>query len=108
MKQVLIVLTLITGSLLMAGCATADRTVSTKPANADLEVRIYEVFGMDCPGCHGGLEKLILRVPGVDAAEANWEQKLLTVTVASGATRDDEAVFEAIRQANFTPGERLQ
>jgi copper chaperone CopZ len=102
------VLTLITGSLFMAGCATADRAVSTEPGNTDLEVRIYEVFGMDCPGCHGGLEKLVLRVPGVDAAEANWEQKILTVTVSPVTDLDDEAVYEAIRQANFTPGERLQ
>jgi len=41
-------------------------------------------------------------------AEANWEQKKLTVTVKPGSDLDDEDVFEAIRQANFTPGECLQ
>ncbi len=101
-------LTLVVAVLLAGGCATADRTVSTEPGNTNLEVRIYEVFGMDCPGCHGGLEKLVLRVPGVESAEANWEQKRLTVTVSSGADLDDDAVYAAIREANFTPGERLQ
>ncbi|MBD3868964.1 MAG: cation transporter [Acidobacteria bacterium] len=108
MKRAISVLTLVVAILLAAGCATADRSVSTDPGSTDLEVRIYEVFGMDCPGCHGGLEKLVLRVQGVEAAQANWEQKRLTVTVSSGVELDDEAVFEAVRQANFTPGERLQ
>ena len=108
MKRSMMILMLAAGLILTAGCATADRTVSTEPVNADSEVRVYEVFGMDCPGCHGGLEKLVLRVPGVAAAEANWEQKRLTVTVSPGVELDDQAVLEAIRQANFTPGERLQ
>ena len=106
MKRALLIL--FTAALLTAGCAGSDRTVSTVPADAGGEVRAYEVFGMDCPGCHGGLEKLVLRVPGVQAAEANWEQKRLTITVSPGIELDDEAVFEAIRQANFTPGNRLQ
>jgi cation transport ATPase len=78
------------------------------PLDAGLEVRVYEVFGMNCPGCHGGLEKLVLRSPAVQAAEANWEQKKLTVTLKSGIGLDDEDVYKAIRQANLTPGERLQ
>ena len=94
--------------LTYAGCAAAGHSVDTEPPGDGLEVRIYEVFGMDCPGCHGGLEKLVLHIPAVQAAEANWEQKKLTVTVRSGADLDDEDVHEAIRQANFTPGERLR
>ena len=93
--------------LALAGCGTADRAVAETPQNGDLEVRVYEVFGMDCPGCHGALEKLVLRIPAVESAQANWEQKRLTVTVRPGADLDDEEVFEAIRQANFTPGECL-
>jgi copper chaperone CopZ len=91
-----------------SGCATADRSVTATAQDAGLEVRIYEVFGMDCPGCHGGLEKLVLRIPAVQAADANWEQKQLTVTVRSGADLDDHDVQTAIRKANLTPGERLQ
>ena len=94
--------------LACAGCAAADHSVAAQPQSAGLEVRIYEVFGMDCPGCHGGLEKLVLRIPAVQAADANWEQKTLTVTVRPGADLDDQDVHEAIRKANFTPGERLQ
>jgi copper chaperone CopZ len=90
------------------GCAATTPSTATKPQDSGLEVRVYEVFGMDCPGCHGGLEKLVLRIPAVRTAEANWEDKSLTVTVRAGADLDDDDVHEAIRQANFTPGERLR
>jgi hypothetical protein len=108
MHRCLLLITLAGLVLACAGCAAANHSVTAEPQSAGLEVRIYEVFGMDCPGCHGGLEKLVLRIPEVQAAEANWEQKKLTVTVQPEAELDDEDVHEAIRNANFTPGERLQ
>ncbi|MBW7995321.1 MAG: heavy-metal-associated domain-containing protein [Candidatus Glassbacteria bacterium] len=71
------------------------------------EVRIYEVFGMGCPACQGGLAKLVKKVEGVSEAEVNWKEQRLKVTFAEGASVDDELIFEAIRKANFTPGKRL-
>jgi hypothetical protein len=116
MLKALVTLTLLAAFLASAGCAGADRSVNATPQdidlnadrNGDLEVRVYEVFGMDCPGCHGGLEKLVLRIAAIQTAKANWEQKKLTVTVKPGSDLNDEDVYEAIRQANFTPGECLE
>ncbi len=71
------------------------------------EVRIYEVFGMDCPGCHGGLEKLIDKIPGVKSSKANWELKKLKVLLDPNAEVSDETIYDAIKQANFTVGKRL-
>jgi cation transport ATPase len=62
---------------------------------------------MDCPGCHGGLEKLVNRVPGVLESRANWEEKRLQVRLRQGTDLKDEDIFEAIKRANFTPGKRL-
>ncbi|MBW2605844.1 MAG: cation transporter [Deltaproteobacteria bacterium] len=73
-----------------------------------MEVRVYEVFGMDCPGCHGGLEKLIEQIPGVEQAEANWEKKRVAVMVRKGTKLNDEDVYDAIKRANFTPGKKVQ
>lgn len=67
----------------------------------------YEVFGMDCPGCHGGVEKLVKAVLGVEDARANYLKKEIVVTAAAGQSIDKQAVFEAIRKANFTPGKVL-
>jgi copper chaperone CopZ len=72
------------------------------------EVRVYEVLGMDCPGCHGGLEKLLEEIPAVETSRADWKEKQLTIVVKPDARLDDEDVLDAIRRANFTPGERLK
>ncbi len=94
-------------ALALTGCASrAPHRIDETQTNAD--VLIYEVFGMDCPGCHGGLEKLVARIPGVAQAAANWEAQRLTITLAPGATLEEEALQDAIRRANFTPGRRLR
>jgi copper chaperone CopZ len=85
--------------------AAADSNENTAE---NTDVRIYEVFGMNCPGCHGGLNKLVQKISAVQQSEANWEKKRLMVTVKPGAKLNDEDVYDAIRRANFTPGERLK
>lgn len=91
----------------IAGCTSKHAKVP-EMSGEGVEIRIYEVFGMDCPGCHGGLENLVLKIPAVRSAQANWKEQRLVVSVEPGATLDDEMVYDAIRRANFTPGKRLQ
>lgn len=89
-----------------AGCTTTNPNESVK-FTGDSETRIYEVFGMDCPGCHGGLEKLVKKIPAIEHAEANWQKKRLVVSVREGAELSDEDIYDAIRRANFTVGKRI-
>ncbi len=89
------------------GCDTPD-PVPVADDVGDSEIRLYEVLGMDCPGCHGGVEKLVKKIPSVQQAEANWEKKQMAVTVIPGAELDDEDIYDAIRRANFTPGKRIK
>ena len=63
---------------------------------------------MDCPGCHGGVENLVLKIPFVLSAQADWKEQRLVVFVERGSQLDDELVYDAIRRANFTPGKRIQ
>jgi len=91
-------------AMLMVSCAPTPKSNIVSSG----EIRVYEVFGMDCPGCHGGLEKLVKAVDGVVAAQASWQEKRLTVTVAEGAELSDDAIREAIARANFSSGERLK
>lgn len=76
-------------------------------AVTESERRVYEVFGMDCPGCHGGLEKLVTKIPNVLQAEANWQKKRLVVFIRPGTQLSDDDIYDAILRANFTPGKRL-
>ncbi len=89
------------------GCNTTDKGLTVESME-ESGIRVYEVFGMDCPGCHGGLEKLVKKIPDVQQAEANWVKKQLVVTVRPEAELNDEDIYDAIRRANFTPGNRIK
>lgn len=89
------------------GCGGA-KTSFDNIDESNLEMRIYEVFGMDCPGCHGGLENLINGITGVVASQANWEKQQLKIIISKNTDVKDDIVFEAIKKANFTPGKRIK
>jgi copper chaperone CopZ len=90
------------------GCASFGEHGDTQPAQESGETRVYEVFGMGCPGCHGGLEKLVMKLPAVQRAEANWKDQQLTVVVKPEHQLRDEDIHDAIKRANFTVGRRIQ
>ena len=91
-----------------SGCTTSGRNINTQVSQEGSETRVYEVFGMDCPGCHGGLEKLVRKIPAIHHVEANWMKKQLVVTVKTGEELKDEEIYDAIRRANFTVGKRIR
>ena len=91
----------------ISGCQSVDSPAD--PASlAQLESRTYEVFGMDCPGAHGGLEKLVEKLEPVQDAQADRQAKTLTVFIRPDTALDDESVHDAIKRANFAPGKRLE
>ena len=106
-NRILVMTGLLSILIMMTGCA-GKQPKAQAVIDGDQAVRIYEVFGMDCPGCHGGLENLVLKIPAVLRAQANWKEQRLVVTVKTGAILDDELVYDAIRKANFTAGKRIQ
>ena len=89
------------------GCAVTGQDIA-KESYEDSEIRIYEVFGMDCPACSGGLDKLVGKIPAVQKSEANWKDKRLMVIIQPGKQLQDEDIFDAIKRANFTPGKRIK
>jgi copper chaperone CopZ len=89
------------------GCNSPEQSITATGEDGS-EIRVYEVFGMDCPGCQGGLEKLVKKIPAVQRAEANWQKKELAVSVRPGSELDDEDIYDATRRANFTPGKRIK
>lgn len=89
------------------GCGGAGKSFSLV-AEEGTEVRIYEVFGMNCPGCHGGVVKLINKLPGVIDSQANWKKQKLAIKIHQDIELSDDEIFSAIKKANFTPGKRLE
>ena len=100
---------LVLGGILLYGMGCgSEQQKQPDLASVEAEVRIYEVFGMNCPGCHGGVEKLLNKLPAVQDSQANWQKKQVTITVRPGQQLSDDDVFDAVRRANFTPGKRLK
>ncbi len=87
------------------GCSTPTPQVNqaSPPQNAV----IYEVYGMDCPGCHGGLEKNLEKIPGVLAASANWKQQRVTLSLEDAANVSPEQITQAVENSNFTLGKKI-
>ena len=95
--------------LVFLGCGNS--TQNSELRSIDVEnsnVRVYEVFGMNCPACQSGLEKLVNKIPAVQNSQADWKDKRLTVTITPGSDFNDEDVYDAIRRSNFTPGKRIK
>ena len=106
-RKVVFLLTFVVLLACCIGCTTTEQSTTTSGADGS-EIRVYEVFGMNCPGCHGGVEKLVKKISAVQEAKADWQKKELVVTVRPGSELDDEDIYDATRRANFTPGKRLK
>ena len=90
----------------ISGCATAPEDSNSTVASGNTIT--YEVFGMDCPGCHGGLEKNLLKVPGVTEAAANWKEQRVTLLVDNADAVSEAAINQAVEESNFTLGKRTR
>jgi copper chaperone CopZ len=107
MRHVFLLLVLLALFFCGFGCNSSEQDLVIESME-ESETRVYEVFGMNCPGCHGGLEKLVKKISAVQEAEANWQKKQLVVFVRPEVELNDEDIYDAIRRANFTPGKRLK
>ena len=106
-QKVILSLTLVVSLTSGIGCSTTEQSTTAAVVDGS-EIRVYEVFGMDCPGCQGAVEKLVKKIPTVQDAKANWQKKELVVSVRPGSELDDKDIYDATRRANFTPGKRIK
>ena len=107
MKALILGLVLTWTLIYLPGCGATGLNFAQLESDGH-EIRIYEVFGMDCPGCHGGLENLVNQVQGVKTSQANWEKQQLKVALHPDVEVDDDAIWGAVKSANFTPGKRIK
>ncbi|MEE8335599.1 MAG: heavy-metal-associated domain-containing protein [Candidatus Neomarinimicrobiota bacterium] len=82
--------------------SSAVQTLTDKPTKM-----VFQIFGMDCPGCHGGVEKLLKKINGIKTAKANYLKQEVLLVLEPGSKLDEKAVREAIEAANFTMGKRI-
>lgn len=108
MKNRLVILSTFSILLIVYLSCSGSSGSSTIGTDSKYDTQIYEVFGMDCPGCQTALNKVIRKIDGVIDSEASWVEKRLVIMLKPGSKLNEEDVFKAIRTANFTPGKRLK
>lgn len=62
----------------------------------------YTIYGMDCPGCEGGLEKQVNKLSFVKWSKSNWLTQKLFVVVKKDSVLNMEKLKAAVSNANFT------
>jgi len=62
----------------------------------------FTVYGMDCPGCEGGLEKQVNKIPSVQSSKANWVKQELKLVVKPDSTLNIAELEKRVKKANFT------
>lgn len=63
---------------------------------------LFTVYGMDCPGCEGGLEKQLYKIPAIKYCKANWIKQELKIVLKKDSTLNIGDLDRRIRKANFT------
>ena len=107
MRMISIIILLLPLVLIAPGCGNqAKNTEAAMSDQVEKETRTYAVDGMHCSGCESRLEYTVKKLPQVSEATADHEAKTLVVVVDK-TTADDEIVTK-IREAELTPGERIQ
>lgn len=71
-------------------------------AMAESDVYKLYVDGLACPFCAYGVEKQIGGLENVESVEILIDQGIVTVTMASGTTLDEDKAKLAISDAGFT------
>ncbi len=85
-----------------------DNIIIAQNDTTQNKVVVYEVFGMDCPGCQSGLEKQVKKIEGVADAKASFIAKEVIIELKPDATVSDEEIESRIKKANFTPGKKVE
>lgn len=110
MKSIIVTALLILFALvsLQSYGQSVDKTQQTEAKDTAQSKKIvtYTVYGMDCPGCQGALEKQINKISWVTNSEANWIKQEVKVEVTNDSLLVDEEIYKKIRKANFTPVEK--
>lgn len=87
--------------------AKSSETSQAQPTTLNKTVQdtlYYEVFGMDCPGCHSMLEKHINKLSSVQESKADWVKQQVAVVVKADSVLNENVLNQAVENANFTPG----
>lgn len=70
--------------------------------NTQGDTLVYTVYGMDCPGCAGSLEKQVNKIESIRFSEANWLKQELKIVLVKDSTLNESELEKRVKKANFT------
>ncbi len=85
----------------------AKEVVQQNEYKSQSDTLIFTIYGMDCPGCEGGLEKQVNKIPAVKYSKANWIKQELIVVVRQDSILNNEELKQRVKKANFTLSNNL-
>ena len=97
--------TILLSGVILGGCTTARPSGRSDVPTHQVT---HTVYGMDCPGCHGGVEKNLEKIDGVVEASANWSKKTVTITLTDDSQVAPAEIEKAVTDSNFSLGEPVK
>lgn len=92
--------------------AQANPAANPQPVTggSQSDTLIFTVYGMDCPGCEGGLEKQVNKISAIKYSKASWIKQELRIVVWQDSVLNAVELENRVKKANFTlyTGEKKQ
>ena len=70
--------------------------------NVQSDTLTFTVYGMDCPGCEGGLEKQVNKIPSIKFSNADWVKQELKIVLVQDSILNLKELEKRVKKANFT------
>lgn len=102
LKAALIILAISSMPISVYSQTNSKEVVQQNENKSQSDTLIFTIYGMDCPGCEGGLEKQVNKIPAVNYSKANWVKQELIVVVRQDSTINYEELEKRVKKANFT------
>jgi copper chaperone CopZ len=102
MKNILIIAAVLTLPSYVIAQSQTNESNHKSHVQAQSDTLNFTVYGMDCPGCEGGLEKQVNKIPAVQYCKANWVKQELNIVVKQDSSLNIAELEKRVKKANFT------
>lgn len=102
LQAALIILAICSLPISLYSQTNAKEVAQQNEYKSQSDTLIFTIYGMDCPGCEGGLEKQVNKIQSVKYSKANWLKQELIVVVRQDSVLNYEELKTRVKKANFT------
>jgi len=94
---------LIATSIILAfAFSTKAQSSAQEVSESPKDTLTFAVYGMDCPGCEGSLEKQVGKIDAIKNTKANWVDQKLKIILYPDSSLTIDLLEKRVKKANFT------